>query len=177
MKKIKDFRNYSTQSFTVADFEEILNYQKFDRNKQTAIYSYGFTQTVNQPSVRGIVDAYLENGDFNFVLVNYNSILAYTVLVRRHQITISLNFTINVFLVEYRSVCRQNIRQFTEAFRCWLWKFSFDWIFAWRTNLWRSWSVCHQKVDGTVYHSEDYWLRPGTTSAIFRYFLKRTQRW
>lgn len=63
------------------NFETILDNPQFDRRKQTVIYSYGFTQTVYQQSVREIVDAYLTNGDFNFVLVNYNSILAYTVFV------------------------------------------------------------------------------------------------
>lgn len=78
------FSNYSTQTYTVDNLQMILEHPKFDRRKQTAIYSYGFTQTVYQPSVREIVDAYLENGDFNFLLVNYQSILAYNVLVRRH---------------------------------------------------------------------------------------------
>ena len=64
------------------NFDKILENPKFNQQKQTVIYSYGFTQTVNQPSVREIVDAYLENGDFNFVLVNYNSILAYNLIVR-----------------------------------------------------------------------------------------------
>jgi hypothetical protein len=59
----------------------ILSNPKFDRSKRTAIYSYGFTQTVSQSSVREIVDAYLANGEFNFILVNYNSILAYTLFV------------------------------------------------------------------------------------------------
>lgn len=61
---------------------KILENPKFDRNKPTAIYSYGFVQTINQPSVREIVEAYLDNGDFNFVLINYNSILNYVALVR-----------------------------------------------------------------------------------------------
>lgn len=93
------FRNYSTQSYTVDNLENILDNPKFDRNKQTAIYSYGFTQTVYQPSVRGIVEAYLENGDFNFVLVNYNSIFAYNVLVRRRHSLLKLQHCL-VFLVE-----------------------------------------------------------------------------
>jgi hypothetical protein len=54
------------------------------------IYSYGFTQTIFQPSVREIVDAYLENGEFNFVLVNYRSILAYNVLVRFADVVLNL---------------------------------------------------------------------------------------
>lgn len=74
--------NYSTQSYTVDNFDKILQNPNFNRQKPTAIYSYGFTQTINQPSVREVVDAYLDNGDFNFVLVNYNSILNYNVLVR-----------------------------------------------------------------------------------------------
>lgn len=74
-------RNYSTESYTVDDFDEILAHPDFDFQKTTAIYSYGFSQTVNQPSVRDIVDAYLESNEFNFVLINYNSILAYNVLV------------------------------------------------------------------------------------------------
>lgn len=76
------FRNYTTDSFLVDNLENILDDPKFDREKTTAIYSYGFVQTVYQPSVREIVDAYLVNGDYNFVLVNYNSILAYNLLVR-----------------------------------------------------------------------------------------------
>lgn len=70
----------------------------FDRSKRTAIYSYGFTQTIFQPSVREIVDAYLANGDFNFIIVNYNSILAYNAFVRRHlfidasELTLTLEF-------------------------------------------------------------------------------------
>ena len=70
-----------TQSYAVNNFETILDNSKFDRQKRTVIYSYGFSQTVYQQSVREIVDAYLENGEFNFVLVNYRSILAYNVLV------------------------------------------------------------------------------------------------
>lgn len=76
--------NYSTQSYTVDNLEAILDNPKFDRRKRTAIYSYGFVQTISQSSVREIVDAYLQNGDFNFLLVNYQSILAYNVLVSRH---------------------------------------------------------------------------------------------
>ncbi|CRK93118.1 CLUMA_CG006613, isoform A [Clunio marinus] len=72
--------NYSTQSYTVDNLYTILQNPKFDRQKQTAIYSYGFTQTVYQPSVRKIVEAYLANSDFNFILVNYNSILAYNII-------------------------------------------------------------------------------------------------
>lgn len=75
-------RNYLTQSYAVDNLETILDNPKFDRQKRTVIYSYGFSQTVYQQSVREIVDAYLENGEFNFVLVNYRSILAYNVLVR-----------------------------------------------------------------------------------------------
>lgn len=75
------FSKYSTQSYSVENFQQILENPKFDRQKPTAIYSYGFTQTINQPAVREMVDAYLENGRFNFVLVNYNSILTYNILV------------------------------------------------------------------------------------------------
>lgn len=89
-----NFRNYATQSYTVGNLEEILDNPKFDRNKPTAIYSYGFMQTVNHPSVRDIVDAYLENKDFNFLLVNYNSILMYNVLVRLRVV-----FTLQCYFV------------------------------------------------------------------------------
>lgn len=74
-------RNFQTKSYDVDNLETIVENPNFDRQKPTVIYSYGFTQTVYQPSVREIVDAYLENGEFNFVLVNYRSILAYNVLV------------------------------------------------------------------------------------------------
>jgi hypothetical protein len=74
--------NFKTQSYDVNNLERILENPNFDRRKRTAIYSYGFTQTVYQPSVREVVDAYQQNGEFNFLLVNYRSILAYNVLVR-----------------------------------------------------------------------------------------------
>lgn len=63
------------------NLHKILDHPNFDHEKVTAIYNYGFTQTANQPSVRKIVDAYLTNGDFNFLLVNYDSILDYTLFV------------------------------------------------------------------------------------------------
>lgn len=75
------FSDYSTQAYTADNLETILENPNFDRRKRTTIYSYGFTQTISQPSVREIVDAYLMNGNFNFILVNYNSILAYTLFV------------------------------------------------------------------------------------------------
>lgn len=109
------FRNYSVQSFTVDNLEEILQDPKFDQNKPTAVYSYGFTQTVYQPSVRNIVDAYLENGDFNLLLINYNSILAYTVLVSWRNVVWALTWPWTHFYAERRSVCRQDIQRFIEA--------------------------------------------------------------
>lgn len=68
-------------TYTVQNLEKIFENPNFDRNKRTVIYNYGFLQTVQQPDVRRIIDAYLQNGNFNFIIVNYNSILNYTVLV------------------------------------------------------------------------------------------------
>lgn len=73
--------NYSGQTYSVHDLHTILNDVNFDENKITVLYNYGFTQGANQPAVREVVDAYYQNGNFNFILVNYYSILINTVFV------------------------------------------------------------------------------------------------
>lgn len=73
--------NYSGQTYNVHDLHTILNDVNFDENKITVLYNYGFSQGANQASVREVVDAYYQNGNFNFILVNYYSILTNTVFV------------------------------------------------------------------------------------------------
>lgn len=74
-------RNHTTQYYKLQNFQEILKHKKFDADKVLVLYFYGFLQTPYQSSVREIVDAYVENGNFNFVLVNYESLFVNTIFV------------------------------------------------------------------------------------------------
>lgn len=76
-----NFSNYTTQFYKVENFHEILKHESFDVEKITTLYLYGFLQTPYQSSVREIVDAYMENGEYNFVLMNYDSPLVNSIFV------------------------------------------------------------------------------------------------
>lgn len=69
------------QTYTTDDFHTVLNNPNFNRIKTTTIYSVGFAQTSSSPSVNDVVDAYLQNGKFNFMLVNVN-FFQWNVIVR-----------------------------------------------------------------------------------------------
>ena len=71
--------------------------------KKTVLYNYGFSQGANQAPVREVVDAYYENGNFNFILVNYNSILTNTVFVsiKNNNKTIKFSFKIEIITPLY----------------------------------------------------------------------------
>ena len=74
-------RNYEGKAYQIEDFHTILNHESFNRERATTIYSYGFTQTLFNPSVRDVVDAYLFNGDFNFMVISCDKGFAYNIFV------------------------------------------------------------------------------------------------
>lgn len=75
------YRQYDGQSYATEKISDVLQNSNFDRNKPTAIYCYGFAETLNFPSVRGVVDAYQQNRNFNFMVISSDSLLTYTVFV------------------------------------------------------------------------------------------------
>ncbi|KAG5682563.1 hypothetical protein PVAND_011908 [Polypedilum vanderplanki] len=72
-------RGYKGQAYKPRDLNKVLDHPDFDRKKPTIIYSYGFTETQFQPSVRNVIDAYLENNGFNFMIISCDSIIDYTI--------------------------------------------------------------------------------------------------
>jgi hypothetical protein len=82
-------------AYPADNFEKVLAHEHFDKSKPTAIYAYGFTQTISQPSVRDVVDAYLKNKNFNFLIINLDQIFDYTLFVRLIKFIINVELKLN----------------------------------------------------------------------------------
>lgn len=78
------YRNYTGHAYSAENLPKILENENFDQQKITTIYSYGFTQTPFVSSVRAVVDAYLQNGNYNFMVISCDSIIAYSVFVSKN---------------------------------------------------------------------------------------------
>lgn len=75
------FSPSQVQVYNVNNFHEILNHPSFSTDRNTVIYHYGFTQTPETQSVIEVIEAYLNFGNVNFVLVNYDSVATNTLPV------------------------------------------------------------------------------------------------
>lgn len=75
------FSHHEAKAYALDEFYSVLSNPNFNRDKTTTIYSYGFTQTLFNPSVREVVDAYLFNGNFNLMVISCDNVFAYNVLV------------------------------------------------------------------------------------------------
>jgi hypothetical protein len=73
-------RSDGTTSYDQTNFYQILDNPAFNATKKTVIYSYGFTQTIGQSDVQKVINAYLVNNEYNFVVATY-PLLSYTVIV------------------------------------------------------------------------------------------------
>lgn len=58
------------QSYTVNNLYTLLEHANFNESKQTVFYFYGLTQFMNSTEVVQIRNAYLSNGEYNFILVD-----------------------------------------------------------------------------------------------------------
>jgi len=74
-------RGYEGHTLYAENLHHLLEEKNFDKEKVTAIYTYGFLETPFMPSVRAVLDAYLKDENHNFMIVHCDSIFLYNVFV------------------------------------------------------------------------------------------------
>lgn len=72
-------------TYTISNIKSLLTHVNFDKAKQTVFYFYGLTHTPATPEVVGIRNAYLSNGEYNFVLYDL-SVRLYQLAVKKYLI-------------------------------------------------------------------------------------------
>jgi len=66
-------------TYSTANLTDIFTNPNFNRQRVTALYMYGFQQGINTPSVVDVRNAYIQNGNQNFLLMDCDG--AYTAIV------------------------------------------------------------------------------------------------
>lgn len=59
------------QYFTLDETQLILQHPKYDPNKKTLLYCYGYTETFRSKSTITVVQAYIKRGDHNIIVLDW----------------------------------------------------------------------------------------------------------
>ncbi|CRL01708.1 CLUMA_CG014924, isoform A [Clunio marinus] len=62
----------SFEDFQMNEAEKLLNHLKYDNNKPTVVYVYGFTEKYKSKSTQTLVESYIERGDHNILVVEWS---------------------------------------------------------------------------------------------------------
>lgn len=65
--------NDSVKLITLKDTKKLLHHSRYDRDRPTKIYCYGYTENFMSPGTQAIVDSYLERGDHNIIVIEWSS--------------------------------------------------------------------------------------------------------
>lgn len=60
------------KKFNSENVTQILSHEKFDSNKPTVLYVFGWTRAPNAETELMITNAYLKRGDYNFLLLDWS---------------------------------------------------------------------------------------------------------
>ncbi|CAO1406886.1 unnamed protein product [Diamesa hyperborea] len=63
-------RGTTNQNYNVNNFATVLTNANFNATKKTVLWLYGLTQLPSSSAVKLVVDAYQQNGNYNFILVS-----------------------------------------------------------------------------------------------------------
>ena len=60
--------------YELDDANEILTHPKFNANRNTVLYIHGFVESPASPTVRLIIDAYINPGTHNILVLDWSSL-------------------------------------------------------------------------------------------------------